>query len=222
MIFDCTGSSWEFPMEIIEYGNLIGSINGTIVGGAELVMGRKGLALNTNGVDQYVDFGYQGDTCLVYFAVCTRGWATAFWVRLGNSDNNEEIIMDTGAAPNKGVGIAVMGNQFNVYLRGDNKGWSVHGVLTEQIWAHVIVTWRLCYGAKLYIDGKLVSADTHPSNQAGPLTEETCFVLAGGCRYTRWFEGALDEFHVWDTVMNDEEVMALYTVNAGLSQSVSY
>ena len=38
-------------MDMIEHGKLLGSINGTLVGGADLVSGKNGFALYTNGVD---------------------------------------------------------------------------------------------------------------------------------------------------------------------------
>ena len=82
-------------MEVIENENLIGSINGTIFGGARLATGKKGLALHTNGQDQYVDFGYQGDTCLGSFVSCTQGWVTTFWIQMGNDDFG--VIVDTVA-----------------------------------------------------------------------------------------------------------------------------
>ena len=49
---------FTLPMEVIEDENLIGAINGTMVGGAVLVECKKGLALYINGVDQVVDSGY--------------------------------------------------------------------------------------------------------------------------------------------------------------------
>ena len=51
-------------MELIEHDNLIGSINGAIVDDAGFVAGRNGLALSINGMDQYVEFLYQGATYL--------------------------------------------------------------------------------------------------------------------------------------------------------------
>ena len=217
-ILNYTGSRWEFPMEIIENGNLIGSINGTVVG-AELMTGRKGLALHTNGVDQYVDFGYRGDTCLGYFILCVHGWVAAFWLRRGNNNRPIPTIMSTGAVANRGIGIAMNFDRGMVLFRGDSKEWHLEGgLILEQVWAHVVVTWQLYSGAKLYIDGELVAAVTCPTNHPGPSTEETCFILAaGGCQHTHGFKGSLDELRVWDTVMSDEEVLALYTVDAGLN-----
>ena len=92
-------------MQVIEKENLIGSVNGTVVGGAALVEGKKGLALYTNGVNQYVDFGYQGDTCLGGIRLCANGWLTAFWMQ--SADDGSGVIMDTGMYGYGRVGILV-------------------------------------------------------------------------------------------------------------------
>ena len=65
-------------MEIIEYRNLIG----TVVGGAALMVGKKGLALYINGINQVVDFSYQGNTCFGALSLCAHGWVTTFWLKL--------------------------------------------------------------------------------------------------------------------------------------------
>ena len=41
------------------------------------------------------------------------------------------------------------------------------------------------------------------------------FVLGAMNEYDNMYKMSLDEFRVWDTVMSDEEVLALYTVDAG-------
>ena len=194
-------------------GNLIGSITGTVFGVAALTKGRKGLALHIHG--QYVDFGYQGDTCLGYFILCTNGWVTAFWVQLERDKNG--VIMDTGAIANKGMRIIVTEERyFVINFRGDNKRWRLGGGATsEQSWVHVVVTWQTFSGTKLYIDGELVEAVSCPSSLAEPVIQETRFVLGASSKHHYMFEGSLDELRVWDTVMTDEEVMELYTVDAG-------
>ena len=203
-------------MEMIKNGNLIGSMNGTVVGGAELVTGRKGFALHMNGIGQHVDFGYQGDTCLGYFILCTSGWVAAFWCQSGNDKNG--VIMDTGAFANKGTRINFADRYFCIHFCGASKKWYLHGgATTVQGWLHVVVTWQLWSGAKLYINGEMVNAVTCPSNKTVPVIQETRFVLGASYRYTNYFEGGLDELRVWDAVMSDEEVMALYTVDAGLN-----
>ena len=200
-------------MEVIENGNLIGSINGTVIGDARLVSGKMGLALYTNGVDQYVDFGYQGDKCLGSISLCLHGWVTAFWVQLVN--DNHGVIMDTGVYGYDRVWINVNGSGFlnSRFKSSPSKFWCVSLKLpTQQDWFHIVVTWQLCSGAQLYIDGQLV--DASPSSDSTPSNGKPRLVLGATNKYKNIYKMALDEFRVWDTVMSDEEVLALYTVDA--------
>ena len=201
-------------MELIENGNLVGPMNGTVVSGAVLVSGKKGLALYTNGVDQYVDFGYQGDTCLGYFILCIHGWVTALWVK--SEDTGYGVVMDTGYYARHGAMFFFTSNRSPrfVFHTGD-KNWYV-SAMPEEGWIHVVVTWQQCYGTKLYIDGELVDTYTHQYIKPGPAGDFSPFVLGANCRHDFRFKGKLDELRVWDTVMSDDEVKNLYTVDAGL------
>ena len=199
----------------IRYSTLL-TILRKIFGGARLATGKKGLALHTNGQDQYVDFGYQGDTCLGSFVSCTHGWVTTFWIQMENDDFG--VIVDTGAQINEGVEIKRMYDTLYASLRNDSKQWFLScKISTDQGWIHIVVTWRPCYGAKLYIDGELASTHIIPPLKAlDPVTDCPRFVLGARFNYENLFEMTLDELRVWDTTMSDEEVLALYTVDAGL------
>ena len=207
-------------MEVIENGNLIGSINGTVVGGATLVAGKKGFALNTNGVDQYVDFGCQGDTCLGSISLCTHGWVTTFWVQ---GIDRHCAIVDAGMYGKERVLIHVY--DFNLLARfwAPNNMWEASIQLpSKQDWIHIVVAWQPCCGVKLYIDGELVAIDNLPSNPNIPPYDKPRFVLGALNTYAYIHKMALDELRVWDTVMSDEEVLALYMVDAGLKWDISY
>ena len=218
-VLNYTGLRWAFPMDMLVNGILIGSINGTVARGIGLMAGRNGLALYTNGVDEYVNFGYQGNTCLGYFILCSRGWVSALWVQLEN--DGYAIIMDTGVFANRGMLIATNSKSYtsiNIRFQSDNKKWRLSEKVTPaQGWIHVVATWRLCLGAKMYIDGKLVKTLIFSRNKTVPLTDARRFVLGANGMYNNMFKGALDELRVWDTVMSDEEVLALYKDDAGMS-----
>ena len=203
-------------MEEIYNGNLVGSINGTIVGGAELVKGKKDLALRTNGENQYVDFGYQGDTCLGYFMLCTHGWVAAVWVQSANS-TQAGVIMDTGRSANRGVWIILRKGRLEAqFIIGSNDSSISTTFTVEQVWFHVVVTWQPQYGAKLYVNGVLVDSDeTDLSMHDTQFTDNLNVIVGAGSWYVRKFDGLLDELRVWDTVMSDEEVMILYAVDVG-------
>ena len=209
--------SFELPMEMIDNGNLIGSINGAVIGGARLVSGKIGLALYTNGVDQCVDFGYQGDTCLGSISLCVHGWVTAFWMQ--PADENPGVIMDTGVYGYDRVWIFV--NSLGFLKARFQKSypytfWELFiEFSSQQVWNHLVITWQLSCGAKLYINGQLVHAST--TSDKSPSNGIPRFVLGANNKCQNWYKAALDEFRFWDTVMSDEEVLALYTVDAGLN-----
>ena len=199
-------------------GKLIGSINGTIVGGVELVAGKKGLALHTNGKDQYVDFGYQSNTCLGYFVLCIHGWIMVLWVRMETHSIYEHVIIDTGAKANQGVKVFWMYMDICALFNKGNKEWTLCGeIATVEVWTHIVVAWRPCYGAKLYVDGKLVDTDTAAIEKSDPVPGAARFVL-GADPSNKVANGVtIDELRIWDVVMSDDEVFALYTDDAGLN-----
>ena len=210
---------YEFPMNTIKNGNLVGTIDGTIFGGAELVAGKKGLALYTNGVDQYVDFGYQGDTCLGYFIFCTQGWVTAFWMQPRNN-SIFGVIMDTGVGSNRGHGLSWYLGELKAYFVTDNKFWFLSSMFNyEPGWIHVVVTWSQCHGVKLYINGGL--ATMHIGTISSTVADDNIpRLLKLGTNTkdnTDMFKGTLDELRIWDTIMSDGDVQALYITDAGSS-----
>ena len=160
ILLNYIGSCFAFRMEKIEDGILVGSINGAIVGDAGLVTGKVGLALYTNGVDEYVNFGNQGDTCLGYFILCSHGWVTAFWVKLEGLPGLHAII-DTGENANKGMSIALLKGYLGVNFRSNSTYWAPGDFCSTpmQEWIHVVATWRPDYGAALYVKGELIVTD---------------------------------------------------------------
>ena len=207
-------------MEVIENRNLIGSVNGVLVGGATLVVGKKGLALYTNGVDQYVDYGCQGDTCLGSISLCVHGWVTAFWVH--PADDTFGVIMDTGLYGHERVVIFVNNAAFKTRLWGPNNVWDVSISLpNQQGWIHLVLTWQPGYGVKFYIDGELADIDNLPSDPYIPAYDKPRFILGAGNKHTDMYKMSLDELRVWDTVMGDDQVLALYAADAGLHWDIS-
>ena len=201
-------------MEVIENGNLIGTINGMVFGGAGLVAGETGLSLYTNGINQYVDFGYQGDTCLGSISLCAHGWATAFWMKL--ADDPSGTILDFAVYGYESVRIYMARAHFKIRFIDSNKAWGVSVQRpSSEDWIHLVATWELCYGAKLYIDGQLGVQTKYTSNAFIPSPDIQRFVMGADTKYGHKFKMKLDELRVWDAVMSDEEVLALYNIDAG-------
>ena len=59
-----------------------------------------------------------------------------------------------------------------------------------------------------------MSTNTAPVPAFVPLSGAPRFVLGASADYKESFNGKLDELLVWDTVMNDKEVLALYEADS--------
>ena len=211
-------SSFELRMESIENGKLIGSINGTVVGDAVLVPGKYGLALLFPGYDGYVDLGYQGDTCLGNLRLCIHGWVMAFWMQPENYPYGG--VMDTGYRAPQGVEVFLRWPRLVVLFRTSSTEWFAEAeIYMYEDWFHVVISWQPCYGAKLYINGKLeytlANADTYIESEGS--VDYSRFLLGKSEYFKRRFQWKLDELRIWDTAMSDEDVLALYNVDVGLN-----
>ena len=212
-------SSSESPMETIENGSLFGTINGNIIGGPKLVVGKKGLALQFNGNGQHVDFGDQGGTCLGYITSCTHGWVAAFWMQCDNTTRGSIVDTRGGVPANQGAVLHWKYGTLEVYFFKEHTFWELNdGGKVEQGWRHVVVTWCLYYGAKLYINGGLVATTTITFISNLVASGAPRFLLGADVEATSraelsTFVGTLDEFRIWDMVMSDEEVWELYTAD---------
>ena len=74
---------------------------------------------------------------------------------------------------------------------------------------------------RLYIDGQLAAKDTSPSNLPAPVSNMPRFLGADNM-YDNKYKMTLDEFRVWDMIMSDKDVLALYSVDAGLNWNISH
>ena len=214
----CIGLRSAFPMAATVKGKLIGSTNGTVVGDVELVAGKRGLALHINGTDQYVDFDYQSNTCLGYFVLCIHGWVMVLWVRMETQSIYEHVIMDTGAKANQGVKVFWMYMDICAFFNKGTNEWSLCGeIATVEVWTHIVMAWRPCYGVKSYFGGNLVDADTTPIEKSDPVTGAARLVLGADPSNKVAYGVTIDELRIWDVVMSDDEVFALYTDDEGLN-----
>ena len=87
---------------------------------------------------------------------------------------------------------------------------------TKQGWFHIVVSWCPSF-VKIYFDSGLVAKRDFSSITTVLVTRTPGFVIGVSDDYRVFFNGTLDEIRVWDAVMSDEGVMAIYRVDAGLN-----
>ena len=155
-------------------------------------------------------------------SLCNHGWATALWLQLHG--DRRGAIMDSGIYGYERVWIFV--NKSGLLIARfsiPDKYWSVSiEFRSQQVWIHLVVTWQSRSGIKVYLDGELAATTKSPSSMIFPFKYKPRFVLGAFSSYYFKHNMSLDKLRVWDTTMDDQEVLALYTMDAGLNWDIPY
>ena len=197
-------------MDDIAAGVLVGSVNGDIIGGAQLVGGRKGKALNTNGLDQCVDLGNQRDNCMGNLDNCHTTFVVAMWLRMHRYDdpgaNNDEYYITSGGHTDRSMGVALLMREKNirVIFRTASRVWEPSYATEPKLhtWYHVFLSWSNMGGGKIYINGVLGGEDRLGTSHVNNLDGTTYNKFLLGCKSTSPLSGAgqmtLDDLRIWD------------------------
>ena len=132
-----------FPMEEVITDKLQGSIEGVVTGSVSLVVGKRGKALYTDGVDQWVNFGNQKHTCLGNLTVCHKGFVMALWLKAHGTD---EYYVSSGGYAVQSVVICVLmkSSKLVAIVRNETIAWyaEMMTLFDRNVWSHVALTWR--------------------------------------------------------------------------------
>ena len=117
------------------------------------------------------------------------------------------------------MGIALYNGYLGTQFRSNITEWTAGNSYSTplQVWIHVVATWKQDHGATLYANGEIIATDdTAGVSHDVPTSDEPSFFIGYSPKYNTKLEMTLDELRVWDTVMSDEEVVALYNGDTGL------
>uniref|UniRef100_A0A6C0LBX7 receptor protein-tyrosine kinase n=1 Tax=viral metagenome TaxID=1070528 RepID=A0A6C0LBX7_9ZZZZ len=197
----------------------ISSYNGTVVGG--VTFGSAGIVGNSgtfNGSTGYVSVPYQVLNNLTTGTIMAWVYPTAITAAAicskQRDGSNTMAIFSIGSA---GTGSGVIaGTAGKLYWHGQNTQSpsyvSSTSNLTANKWSHVAVTFGASY-VNFYINGVFdsTSAATNaaiPTEATPTLTEIGAWYNNGGMAMP--FPGQIDDFSVWNTVLNPSQVFQIY------------
>lgn len=218
-----------FPFDTLNAGvtpNAVdGANNGTVNGGAALVGGKYGNALDFDGVDDQV-YVPGGLSSLSGF---TGQMSIAFWIKghVGNGSLNGVnypviAIENTTAAFALDPGITIQGTGSTPRMI-----WDIPAIrmlpsplidrdlvanVTGDDWHHFAFTSDKTGGVNpptymhMYIDGQLVASGGE--NYVNPNAATITFYQIGSnIPDSSWLEGALDDVAVWDVALTQEQIL---------------
>ena len=190
-------------------------INGSVVGSTNFVSGRQGQALQIDySPDSY--FTVQG---LVLLGRSNQSYSFAIWIQPAAIQKSTVIHMS--ATPDgTGWRLPIIGlsstNQL-VTASWDGVGVQVTGpVILANSWTHVVSTYSLTNGLRLYANGSLCNASS-PFSFSGNEVRNYLFVgssraagvAAWGLDVTGQYSGAVDELRVYSRELTGCEINAL-------------
>ena len=179
----------------------VGNNHGSLNGGVSFTDGRFGKAASFDGVDDYVNnisFNPSFSSDLTIVA----------WIKSSFSHSYQARMIDLAQSNNVGLQLSMTGDG---RIGIDNTGGPSNGVFTADSkndgnW-HQITVIREGSSYRVYVDGELIGS-----------TGRTVINYAGiyiGSRYNveAPFNGFIDEVIIFNRVLNEEEIDALYEIN---------
>ena len=216
-------------MEKMAVGKILGPILGDVVGDVKLVPGKRGNALYTNGIDQRVNLGNQRDSCMGDLSKCNNGFVMAMWLQVHKYTEpdepgfktTEEYYISSGGHTSHSMGVALLmrAKKIRVIFRTETHLWdfSHNEILSLHTWYHLVLTWDVGSGGKVYINGVLGSHNqvgrSFASNRLGNTYAD--FMLGDRNHEPPGYPGemTLDELRIWDAVMNETDVWNIYAAD---------
>ncbi len=195
-------------------GDSVGTISGTILGGAQWTTGKSGSAILFDGINDNVsmgsptllddrrpytitawinpDIGYSGNI----LSKRKNGQAGFWHININSISNNIAWLKDTSQTPTQWV------------QTGAN-------VLSANNWQQIALSWDgtlNAQGVKVYVNGTEVGSYLNRRNGTGALLSDAAANFNIGSRdgVLDFFEGKIDEVRVYDRVLSDTEIQTVY------------
>jgi len=182
--------------------------NGSIIGGAEWVKGKDKNALEFDGKDDYVEVPYK-EMFNITHTITLAAWVKPAMVPFTGSRCRGII---NGKKSKHGPYLLQMcgsGCDIGFWLGGNWISVISRPILDTQNFWHLVGTYEEDVGLKIYVNGEL---DIERGGQ-GPIEENVKEGVVIGHNYgiiSHSFEGIIDEVVIYNKVLTEEEIKALY------------
>ena len=219
LLVDVTGLAayWKFDQPVSNGGTLIDSIGyapGNIVTGDssnKIVAGASGTAFRFDGIDDYIDMGPN------VLNMGTQNFSVSLWIKNITTPTTRQVLGDRTdlGGPQNGWNIMQVNDSFDARISD-----GVNTVISPGItlptnpssFQHVVAVYdRTNRVIRIYMNGVLLRT-TSTDTVVGSATFARNFVIgaSGAIAKDYFFLGDLDEISIWNRVLTNADVQALY------------
>ena len=201
----------------------LATYNGTAMGGLTYTAGKSGNAFTFNGTTAYVDMGDVMDLGL-------SSWSYSMWFNVSTT-NNSMLFSKTIAASSfgrfwAGTNASKVYFAFQVDFPNSNIVIETTSNISTNTWYHVTFVFDRSDKMKIYLNGSLSGVNTTSGtnnlisysswdiNTNHPF-RIGAFTTADNIGTTANFTGQIDEFNIWNRVLNTTEITELYNAGTG-------
>ncbi|XP_058889109.1 adhesion G-protein coupled receptor D1-like isoform X1 [Acipenser ruthenus] len=182
-------------------------------------MVNRGIYLNGDAGATFLHFGSYENSCISDPALCGPQGVTFsfFWKNL---ESLSRFAMASGGKVISN-GFSIYSNGFadyvEFYTRGDSRTWRAKITPPGPHWTHILFTWTLTNGLKVYVNGTFSTNDTQgrKSQNYGDPYHNLIIGADNDQSYGHYVTGAFDEFVIWERALNPEEIELYYKAAIG-------
>ncbi|XP_041084297.1 adhesion G-protein coupled receptor D1-like isoform X3 [Polyodon spathula] len=182
-------------------------------------MVNRGIYLNGDEGATFLHFGSYENSCISDPALCgPQGVTFSFFWK--NQESQTRFAMASGGKVISN-GFSVYSNGFadyvEFYTRGDSRTWRAKVTLPGPHWTHILFTWTLTDGLKVYVNGTFSTNDSQgrKSQNYGDPYHNLIIGADNDQSYGHYMTGAFDEFVIWERALTPEEIELYYKAAIG-------
>ncbi|KAJ3604356.1 hypothetical protein NHX12_029097, partial [Muraenolepis orangiensis] len=182
-------------------------------------MVNKGIFLNGDNGGTFLHFGSYQNSCISDPMLCGPEGITFSFFWKNHEAQSRFAIASGGKVTSNGFSVYPnpFGGYVEFYTRGNNQRWKVDISIPGPFWTHVLFTWRLRDGLKVYINGTFSIGDPVGivSDNYGDPYPDLVIGTANDKTYGHYVTGAFDEFIIWERALSPRDVLLYYKAATG-------
>ncbi|XP_034068638.1 adhesion G-protein coupled receptor D1 isoform X2 [Gymnodraco acuticeps] len=182
-------------------------------------MVNKGIFLNGDNGGTFLHFGKYQNSCISDPSWCGPEGITFSFFWKNHESESRFAISSGGKVISNGFSVYTnhFGGYVEFYTRANNHRWKANIKVPGPYWTHILFTWTVKYGLKVFINGTFIAGDIDGSvsdNYGDPYPD--LVIGTGNDRaYGHYVTGAFDEFVIWERALPPREISLYYCAATG-------
>jgi hypothetical protein len=183
----------------------VGNNDATLQGGAVFAEGKNGQGVALNGSGQYVDTG-------AALLDTGKNYTASAWVKLNRADGSFQTFVSQDGDRDSAFFLQYSGQDQRFAMSFPGVRALAPTKPNPGQWYHVTGVRDVVKGElRLYVDGQLVATKAACSLDAGSTGNTVIGRAKFGGNSVDYLDGTVDQVHLYDRALTDEEVQTLYT-----------